>query len=109
MPRRAPWPFFHVRRTHAPSSLSRREEQVSQQYVDRQPAWTPPCRWPSSPAKPNADIMPAKPALHRMRLAAAMSAFCTKRTFRGGGPMSGIGGKADIGLMHLKFDYGSSV
>jgi hypothetical protein len=24
------------------------------------------------PAKPNADIMPAKPALHRMRLAAAM-------------------------------------
>jgi hypothetical protein len=24
------------------------------------------------PGKPNADIMPAKPALHRMRLAAAM-------------------------------------
>src|SRR6516165_9814910 len=39
------------------------------------------------PAKPNADIMPAKPALHRMRLAGAMlfaavheSAFGTKRT-----------------------------
>src|SRR6516162_2325055 len=39
------------------------------------------------PAKPNADIMPAKPTLHRMRLAAAMlfaavheSAFGTKRT-----------------------------
>jgi hypothetical protein len=39
------------------------------------------------PAKPNADIMPAKPALHRMRLVAAMlfaalpeSAFGTKRT-----------------------------
>src|SRR5215467_9394597 len=89
MPRPAPWPFFHVRRTRAPSSLSRREEQVSQQYVDRQPAWTPPCHWPSSPPKPNADIMPAKPALHRMRLAAAMlfaavheSAIDTKRAAR---------------------------
>jgi hypothetical protein len=40
------------------------------------------------PAKPNADIMPAKPALHRMRLAAAVlfaavqeSGVGTKRTF----------------------------